>query len=264
MTLKQDKESSRNNKPKSTRLNLEKLFGNSQDLCSSDEEKDARGDPKRKKRRKDLKQPVKSSQKRSALTILTGGKGFNRKKEEDNEVEDDDPLSGTDEFDTMIEESQGTLSSRLGLEDDSQLLQKEEFHFHDGLSDDEEFQSMTDKERYERFRPKLNLDGATEFSGDEARSSKDEKSSLSEGTLSQSWNELPDINEIGEPSKKVDLFGITRKSIPELTQSQKKNMIIPPREPAFKGTRRGATLIVTPASLLSHWLVQIEEHVDKR
>ena len=33
--------------------------------------------------------------------------------------------------------------------------------------------------------------------------------------------------------------------------------------PAKTQGRRRATLIITPASLISHWLAQIEEHVDK-
>ena len=44
---------------------------------------------------------------------------------------------------------------------------------------------------------------------------------------------------------------------------QKKNLVIPPRMPAKTNGRRRATLIITPASLISHWLAQIEEHVDK-
>jgi len=45
---------------------------------------------------------------------------------------------------------------------------------------------------------------------------------------------------------------------------QQKNLRVPPSKPALRGSRDGATLIVTPASLLSHWIEQIETHVDRR
>jgi SNF2 family DNA or RNA helicase len=50
----------------------------------------------------------------------------------------------------------------------------------------------------------------------------------------------------------------------QLTDEQLKNLIIPPKAPAKANGRRKATLIVTPASLISHWLGQIEQHIDKR
>ena len=48
----------------------------------------------------------------------------------------------------------------------------------------------------------------------------------------------------------------------DLTEDQRKKLIIPPREPAKLQNRRRATLVVTPASLLGHWLTQIHHHVD--
>ena len=39
-------------------------------------------------------------------------------------------------------------------------------------------------------------------------------------------------------------------------------MVIPPRDPPKLHDRRRATLVVTPASLLGHWLTQIDQHVD--
>ena len=48
----------------------------------------------------------------------------------------------------------------------------------------------------------------------------------------------------------------------DLTEDQRKKLIIPPREPAKLQNRRRATLVVTPASLLGHWLTQIHQHVD--
>ena len=48
----------------------------------------------------------------------------------------------------------------------------------------------------------------------------------------------------------------------DLTEDQRKKLIILPREPAKLQNRRRATLVVTPASLLGHWLTQIHQHVD--
>lgn len=48
----------------------------------------------------------------------------------------------------------------------------------------------------------------------------------------------------------------------DLIEDQRKKLIIPPREPAKLQNRRRATLVVTPASLLGHWLTQIHQHVD--
>ena len=48
----------------------------------------------------------------------------------------------------------------------------------------------------------------------------------------------------------------------DLTEDQRKKLIILPREPAKLQNRRRATLVVTPASLLGHWLTQIQQHVD--
>ena len=52
--------------------------------------------------------------------------------------------------------------------------------------------------------------------------------------------------------------------VPELDENQRKNLKIPPRDPAARNGRRRATLIVTPSSLISHWIQQIQTHVDRR
>ena len=40
-------------------------------------------------------------------------------------------------------------------------------------------------------------------------------------------------------------------------------MIIPPRQPALRNGRRKPTLLVCPTSLISHWVEQLEVHLDK-
>ena len=63
--------------------------------------------------------------------------------------------------------SDKSLKDKLGV--DLDRLKKDSNgartdHFNDGLSDDEEYQRMSEKERNERMRAKLNMDGAIEVS----------------------------------------------------------------------------------------------------
>ena len=50
----------------------------------------------------------------------------------------------------------------------------------------------------------------------------------------------------------------------ELTEEQRKRLIIPPRDPPKLNNRRKATLVVTPASLIGQWLSQIDQHIDDK
>ena len=102
------------------------------------------------KRRKDNKQRVKSSKNSkiqksvSAFDMLSSPEAS-----DDNEEKD--------EFDSMCFATGSTLSERIfGSHSKSNisLLDKPEQHFYDGLSDDDEYQNMSEKERNERLRPK--------------------------------------------------------------------------------------------------------------
>ena len=226
-----------------------------------------------------------------------------------------------DEFDSMLDESDGGLADKLGIDSSSELLQKEEVKFRDGLSDDEEYQKMTEEERNERMKPKLNLDGAADISTDDddeplvsstfgrrnrkrnrrvndsdsdedfVTSTKSKKKKAGKATNgfdlraamgaqqsdggSDGENfDLPDIEDEEEDTEKPkhpenqdgsdeEKETVTKK-IPELSEEQKKNLIKAKRDPATCGSRRRATLIVTPTSLISHWIEQIETHIDKR
>ena len=208
-------------------------------------------------RRKDLKQKVKKSVPKKPINFS-----------------DDEE----DEFDSMCG---GSLSERLGLspEEKQRLFTKPEKHFHDGLSSDEEYNNMDEKERNERM--KLNLDDSEDFTINldgmpaELESSEDEEKPLkrkaslnglqdSKKVKIEDGIELPDLEDVeekGEPEKSPQKC---RSVAPELTDVQRKNLIVPNKYPPKLDGRRRATLIVTPASLISHWLCQIEEHVDDR
>ena len=112
-------------------------------------------------RRKDNKQQVKSSKystprssngsssklphKQSAFDLLPSPETSEDERE-------------NDEFDSMCFSSTFSLSERLLGSDEKStqsLMIKPEKHFHDGLSDDEEYQNMSEAERNEHFKPKL-------------------------------------------------------------------------------------------------------------
>ena len=112
-------------------------------------------------RRKDDKQQVKSSN-----SIRTGGKNsylsgrLNNKSAFDAlpSPETSDEEGEKDEFDSMCFSTTSSLTERLlGSNDKSNasLLAKREKHFYDGLSDDEEYQNMSEAERNERMKPKF-------------------------------------------------------------------------------------------------------------
>jgi SNF2 family DNA or RNA helicase len=281
------------------------------------------------RRRKDNKQQVKSS-KYSAPRSSNGSSSKLPHKQSAFDLlpspETSEDERENDEFDSMCFSSTFSLSERLLGSDEKStqsLMIKPEKHFHDGLSDDEEYQNMSEAERNEHFKPKLedlhnttldkniNLDGmiknissssededfvstttyekrkrGRKISSDEDESTLNIASKKASISLSlNDSNELPDVekrtilNDIS-PSKingdsfmngRPDNDGTNeaakkkcRKSIStlDLTEDQRKKLIIPPREPAKLQNRRRATLVVTPASLLGHWLTQIHQHVD--
>merc|ERR1712029_213701 len=115
-------------------------------------------------RKKDMNGKVKSS---SAKTIKAAAKPINFGDEGDDSNDESE-----DEFGSMCNEKSGTLSERMGLSssDGSELFNtNKNKHFFDGLSSDEEYNNMSDRERNERMKKGLkdsedftiNLDGAT-------------------------------------------------------------------------------------------------------
>ena len=197
--------------------------------------------------------------------------------------------------------SDKSLKDKLGvdldrLKKDSNGAQTD--HFNDGLSDDEEYQNMSEKERNERMRAKLNMDGAIEVSDSDSDfepspkrklsdrkangnakkrrldSESDDDDDAANGNDDQSM-ELPDIpddedTEIDGPKMKKEVEAEKEKPPPPrriediLTEEQRKNLVIPSKVPAVCGVRRRPTLIVTPATLIPHWIEQIQMHVDPR
>ena len=81
--------------------------------------------------------------------------------------------------------------------------------------------------------------------------------------------ELPDIDDADGDNSKYDSPRTPSTPKPsgdviqvmELTPQQKKNLKIPPKDPATLKGRRRATLVVTAASLIGQWLGQVEMHV---
>ena len=195
--------------------------------------------------------------------------------------------------------SDKSLKDKLGvdldrLKKDSNGAQTD--HFNDGLSDDEEYQNMSEKERNERMRAKLNMDGAIEVSDSDSDfepspkrklsdreangnakkrrldSESDDDDDAANGNDDQSM-ELPDIPEDDSdddgPKMKKEVEAEKEKRPPRriediLTEEQRKNLVIPSKVPAVCGVRRRPTLIVTPATLIPHWIEQIQMHVDPR
>ena len=196
--------------------------------------------------------------------------------------------------------SDKSLKDKLGvdldrLKKDSNGAQND--HFNDGLSDDEEYQNMSEKERNERMRAKLNMDGAIEVSDSDSdfepspkrklsdrkangnakkrrldSESSDDYDDAANGNDDQSM-ELPDIPEDDSdddgPKMKKEVEAEKEKPAPRriediLTEEQRKNLVIPSKVPAVCGVRRRPTLIVTPATLIPHWIEQIQMHVDPR
>ncbi len=283
-------------------------------------------------RKKDTKQKVKSAKYRAEAEVLAkmsapitpkaGSSSTKAAIARDLAQIDESLLSGDDspdEFDSMLMDEDkskgGSLSERLGVKDsdllnntnssnDSPQQQQEKkkqksdekaVHHNDGLSDDEEYMNMTEAERMERFRPKLNTDGAVPVISSEDEEEEEvceresKKRKMNGGgepskeskvrrrvqesfeVSSDEEEELPDLEVPEEedvmktpkkpsaPELNKDLMGA-----PELTPEQRKNLLLPPSKPSLKGKRPGATLVVTPASLLTHWIEQIEHHVDRR
>lgn len=257
--------------------------------------------------------------------------------------------SDCDEFDLMVSgESNRSLSEKLGIDASSSEFSaaKKNQRFFDDLSDDEEYQNMTDAQRNERFMPKsndsstkkppngnpnLNLDGfpaelvssdeegdaqgsnchsedkvsttnpstsSSKFPNGQMRKNGRNGSSLSSATTSNmsSENKAGGATQGRDDSFDIDLdIGVSsfsrsdevepepekRKGSTEsasasskricniatlnLSEEQRKNLIIPPKyPPKLASGKRRATLVVTPASLISHWLCQVREHIDDR
>ena len=252
-----------------------------------------------KRPRKDLYGKVKGSKRKYENGFgQNNGHHINEALVRENEFEtmELDPEAEKDEFDDLCN-ANTSLTGKLGLNNSLDgLFGNKRRKFFDDLSDDEDYQNMTEAERNEKMAPQLNLDGnitddLNDSSDDEIVSSttnnkkkrailedsdgeEDVKPVISRApsALSGLSDDLPELEtsfhgddddqEIKEDTEVTGLHGMEK----DLTEEQRKNLIKPKDNPpslkARKNLRR-ATLIVTPASLISHWLEQIERHVDK-
>ena len=276
---------------KRTGIKLENIFGNLRNGSGG--------------RKKDNKQKSKSAKYRTQMQVTENGGGKEKTIEQEIDALDESLLSddSEDEFDSMLS-SNKSLKDKLGVDLDSFKKDSngdQNDHFNDGLSDDEEYQNMSEKERNAKMRAKLNMDGANDGSDsdsdfeqpplspeptkrkprnrktngnikrrrlDSESDNDDPRESPVEGNDEQSM-ELPDLSEdedSHEEPKKVEAEKEkTPKKIEDiLSEEQRKNLVIPSKVPAVCGIRRRPTLIVTPATLIPHWLEQIQMHVDPR
>ncbi len=207
---------------------------------------------------------------------------------------DESLLSGDespDEFDSMLEGSgAATLSQRLGVDEETltsggsqdEATPKKPFKSEmnvdgatelDSDSDDEDFVAPISKMKRKRV--------ASSSDEEENEDSSSESKVVIKGEKSKNPNdddndeELPDLDAPSTSASNGDQQTNDKSpppatltsdvvAAPLLSPEQTRNLIVPPSKPSLRGKRPGGTLIVTPASLLSHWIEQIEAHVDKR
>ena len=80
------------------------------------------------------------------------------------------------------------------------------------------------------------------------------------GTVSDDQEARSSSEERGEPSKNRNAAFVLSSRVNVETGLK---LIIPPRQPAERGARRRATLLVCPTSLISHWAEQLDRHLDQ-
>ena len=247
-----------------------------------------------KRPRKDLNGKIKGSKRK-----YSNGNRINEAlvRENDFETMELDPEAEKDEFDDLCN-ANTSLTGKLGLSNSGGLdglFGTKRRKFFDELSDDEDYQNMTEAERNEKMAPQLNLDGnitddLNDSSDDEIVSSTTNKKSRrailedsdeedvkpvisrAPSALSGLSDDLPDLETSfhGDDDQEINNEDTEVKGThgmeDQLTEEQRKNLIQPRDNPPSLKARqklRRSTLIVTPASLISHWLEQIERHVER-
>ena len=241
-----------------------------------------------------FKQPDSSDSESEKENRKTFTFGMNSKKR----VESSDSSDGDDEFDTMSKKKQSIFSASSFAfkkkENPIDIIEEsddEETH----MSQEEIMKSMIptsfdDSDDQEPLNPKLNVDGFCEDeSSDEDKDpqprkrkkrlcsdEEDKKGNLrstrkkvrrDRPQSSESDQSLPDLDEAGgspvsseargEPSK------VREPSEERAESSGTGKLIIPPRQPAERRGRRRATLVVCPTSLVSHWVEQLDRHLNR-
>ena len=256
-------------------------------------------------RTKDTKQKCKSAKYRTQMQVTENGGGKEKTIEQEIDGLDESLISDDsgDEFDSMLSSDQ-SLRDKLGADLDRYKKDSnggKQDHFNDGLSDDEEYQKMSEKERNAKMRAKLNMDGANDGPDSdsdfatppdspeptkrrtrnrntkgnvkrrrlESESDDDDPYESPVNGKDDESMELPDIPEDSDNDEKPKKVEAEKEKPPKkiediLTEEQRKNLVIPSKVPAVCGVRRRPTLIVTPATLIPHWLEQLQMHVDPR
>ena len=103
-----------------------------------------------------LKGKAKGSKRKGEPFSSNGYHNEARAREEDFEKVQLDSEEERDEFDDMCG-ANDSLTTKLGVDDLDMGIKRRKFF--DDLSDDEEYQQMTEAERNEKMAPNLNLDG---------------------------------------------------------------------------------------------------------
>ena len=191
-----------------------------------------------------------------------------------------------DEFDRMSRKSIFSASSFAFKKKENPVNKVEDTDEEEVFMSEEEIRKsmiptkLDDSDDGELLNPKLNVDGFCDdessdedgnpqpgkrkkrfLTDEDEKESKSGKRTKHDSELSNDSLGLPELGEEeeggevkGEPSK-------VRRS-PEEGRSGR-NVIIPPRQPAERRGRRRATLVVCPTSLVSHWVEQLDNHLNR-
>ena len=163
---------------------------------------------------------------------------------------------------TSLDDSDMEPNQNLNVDGPNDLSESdEEFHFQStnkrkaiNSSSDEDSKADDAKGKTLKKARRDYDDSYDELPSPDARAEEDPQ----EGP-SHRYND--DTEEVrGEPSKNRNTQVVINSRVNVETGLK---LIIPPRQPAERGKRRRATLLVCPTSLLSHWTEQLDTHLDK-
>ena len=144
---------------------------------------------KSKRTTKDAKGKIKSSKNSAAMSL-------------DDSFEENDKwgdfVGSDDEFDSMVNDN-NSFSARVGIDDFDEWSKTKKNQFEDDLSDDEEYQNMTEEEKQKRFVPQL--DGNLSEVGSDDEDLITSKSNMKRQRILSSDEEDDDDKKENQPPK---------------------------------------------------------------